>query len=299
MSKKELIVGLLAILGLFCGIMLPHSLEAQEFIIGVTYIGDPVSTSKQWQLVGNYLAKLLNTSVKVTPLDFTATVQWVEAGKVNMVVTNPLIYYLLKDKAQLVPLVVVVQKVRNEPVDKYGSVIFVKSEGQLKGIPDLKGKVIGIASKNSLGGGIGGLALLEQEGIKIESITIKELKTQDKVVFAVLNGAVDAGIVRTGVLESMAEKNEIDIKKLRILHRAEDSFPFVHSTVLWPEWIVAVRSDVQSSTREQIKRSLQSLNPQDDTLASSGLYGFKDAGEALSSSVSFFDLVIKTYNKLK
>ncbi|MEM3366416.1 MAG: phosphate/phosphite/phosphonate ABC transporter substrate-binding protein [Candidatus Methanomethyliaceae archaeon] len=272
--------------------------DARELAFGVTYVDDPVPTFKRWEPLGEYLSKVLNASVKVVPVDLTSSVQWLEAAKVQIMLTNPLIFYIAKDKAQLLPIAIIVQKSKTDS-DRYGSVIFVRANSPVKTIHDLGGKSVGIASRSSLGGGIGGLALLEQEGVKVDQLALKELKVQDNVVFAVVNGTVDVGIVRTGILEKLASEKKINMNDLRVLHKIDDNFPFVHSTPLWPEWILVIRSaDISPQEREQMKRSLVGLSANSELLTKLGLAAFKDPTEILSSNAQFFDMVLKTYQKL-
>ncbi len=267
--------------------------------LGVTYVEDTAGTFKRWQALGGYLSKVMNASVKVVPLNFDATVQWLEGGRLQMVLTNPLIFFLMKEKAQLSAMVIMAFKVRGESVDRYGSVVFVKAESPINAVSELGGKSVAIASKNSLGGGLGGLAMVEQEGVKVESLTLKELKEQDKVVLAVLNGATDAGIVRTGILEEMVAKQRLEMKDIKVLHRIEDAYPYVHSTHLWPEWVLAVRPEITPQEREQCKKALLSIPSNDEVLTSAGLNGFKDTGDMFATVSPFFDTVLKLYHKIK
>ncbi|MCX7823483.1 MAG: phosphate/phosphite/phosphonate ABC transporter substrate-binding protein [Syntrophobacterales bacterium] len=272
--------------------------ETRELSFGVTYVDEPVSTFKRWEPLGAYFSKILNANVKTVPLDFSATIQWIEAAKVQLILTNPLAFLVTRDKAQLVPIGVIVQKIKGNG-DKYGGVIIVRSDSNIKSLQDIGGKTIGIASRFSLGGGIGGLALLEQEGVKIEQVTLRELKTQDNVVFSVLNKTADVGIVRTGIIEKLSSENKINRNDLRVIRKVEDNFPFVHSTPLWPEWILSLRSsDFTQQEIEQLKKSILHLDPSSEVLMKTGLAGFKDPTEMLSANAQFFDAIVRTYNKL-
>lgn len=62
--------------------------------------------------------------------------------------------------------------------------------------------------------------------------------THDTVVYAVRDGKVDVGTVRTDTLESMEIEDKITLQDFRILHEhggKEVSVPFVHSTRSYPE----------------------------------------------------------------
>ncbi|MCP4992753.1 MAG: phosphate/phosphite/phosphonate ABC transporter substrate-binding protein, partial [Gammaproteobacteria bacterium] len=64
--------------------------------------------------------------------------------------------------------------------------------------------------------------------------------THDKVVYAVRDGKVHAGTVRTDTLERMADEGKINLNDFRVInhspHGAEANFQFLHSTPLYPEW---------------------------------------------------------------
>ncbi|MGC8719576.1 MAG: phosphate/phosphite/phosphonate ABC transporter substrate-binding protein [Thermodesulforhabdaceae bacterium] len=273
--------------------------ETKELSLGVTYVDEPISTLKRWEPLGELLSKTLNSKVKVVPMDFSTSVQWIETGKVNLALTNPLIFFLSRDKAQLTPIAMIVQKTKGEAGDRYGSAIIAKADSPVKTLGELSGKTVGIASRFSLGGGLGGLALLEQEGVKVEQITIKELKNQDNVVFAVMNGTVDAGIVRTGIIEKLISEKKVSSNSLKILHKVDDNFPYVHSTPLWPEWLVVARaSDLTAHEREQIKKALLGIATSNEALVKCGISGFKDPTDVLNTSSQFFDTILKIYQKI-
>ncbi len=64
--------------------------------------------------------------------------------------------------------------------------------------------------------------------------------THDVVFYAVLNGDVDVGIVRTNILEQMDAEDKIDIDDLTVINPQHVSgFPFVLSSRLYPEWAFA------------------------------------------------------------
>ena len=63
---------------------------------------------------------------------------------------------------------------------------------------------------------------------------------QDEIVFAVRDGLVDAGTVRTDILEHLADQGAIDMADFKVLNpRTSDVFPWLHSTRLYPEWAFA------------------------------------------------------------
>jgi C4-dicarboxylate-specific signal transduction histidine kinase len=83
---------------------------------------------------------------------------------------------------------------------------------------------------------------------------------QDRIVMAVRNGQVDAGTVRTDVIERMAQAGRVKVKDFRILGpHASPGFPFVHSTRLYPEWPFAKLSSTPDRLAEQVVVALLAL----------------------------------------
>jgi ABC-type phosphate/phosphonate transport system substrate-binding protein len=63
---------------------------------------------------------------------------------------------------------------------------------------------------------------------------------QDQIVYAVANGEVDAGTVRTDTLERMAQDGLVRLEEFKVINRKEATgFPFLLSTRLYPEWAFA------------------------------------------------------------
>ena len=63
---------------------------------------------------------------------------------------------------------------------------------------------------------------------------------QDNIVHSVMNGDVDAGTVRTGILENLALNGKLDLGKVRVLDQQNvEGFQFLLSTRLYPEWPLA------------------------------------------------------------
>ncbi len=61
----------------------------------------------------------------------------------------------------------------------------------------------------------------------------------DNVVYAVQNGEVDAGTVRTDTLERMAAAGDIDMSEFKVINaQSTAGFPFVLSTTLYPRMAV-------------------------------------------------------------
>jgi ABC-type phosphate/phosphonate transport system substrate-binding protein len=91
--------------------------------------------------------------------------------------------------------------------------------------------------------------------------------THDAVVYAVQNGKVDAGAVRTDVLERMEAEGKINLKDFYLFshdHAYEYpcEFPFFHSTILYPEWPFARVKHTSNILAEKVAAALLEMSPE-------------------------------------
>jgi len=80
------------------------------------------------------------------------------------------------------------------------------------------------------------------------------------VVFAVRDGKVDAGTVRTDTLERMVAEGKINRSDFKILNSMiTPNFPFAHSTRLYPEWPIAATRNTPDALGQKVAIALLSL----------------------------------------
>jgi two-component system sensor histidine kinase TtrS len=95
---------------------------------------------------------------------------------------------------------------------------------------------------------------------------------QQNVVFAVRDGAVDAGSVRTGMLERMAQRGEIQLETFKVLEpKKTEGFGFYHSSRLYPEWPFAKLTHTSDNLADQVATALYKLMPESEA-AKQGRY---------------------------
>ena len=106
------------------------------------------------------------------------------------------------------------------------------------------------------------MAWREMKAEGIEPFTdFKELKfggTQDAVVYAVSDGIVDAGTVRTDILERMDSEGKINIENFYVFNsriREDSELPFLHSTREYPEWPFAIVKHTHDELAEKVVTS--------------------------------------------
>ena len=105
----------------------------------------------------------------------------------------------------------------------------------------------------------------------------KDAKKQDDIVLAVQTGVIDAGFVKTGILESMAKEGKIKLEDFVILDQKKDELDFVHSTDLYPDWFLLAGERVDSALVAKVKEVVLKLKPTDEAAPAAKIDGFVDA----------------------
>ncbi len=95
----------------------------------------------------------------------------------------------------------------------------------------------------------------------------------DRVVEAVLDGRVDAGFVRTGIIEQRAAGGRLAPADIRVLNpRDLPGFPLALSTGLYPQWSLAAMPGLTVDHANRITAALLTLTlPAEDATAAAGL----------------------------
>ncbi len=262
--------------------------------LGIVFSGNPVQTFKKWQPLAQYLSARTGTTIKVLPMDYDGLVKWIKSNKPGIVICNLVIYSSFKDTPGLNPVAVPIWNVNGQPVYHYGAVIFSKKGGSVKSITDATGKVVAIPHKYSFSALLG-FKVLENAGVKMSDISsVKVVKTHFNVVYGVINGAADIGIVRTGILEQMESMKKVQINKLFILNKQVDDFPYMHSSDLIPEWFLCVTRNLPVDIQSSIQSALYEMNSGATEANKMGLLGWKNPGEFADVKMDEF-LKIQNY----
>jgi len=155
----------------------------------------------------------------------------------------------------------------------FGGVIFCQSDrSDIKNLDDLKGKSFMAVDETSFGGWHMAWRELKASGINPynDFTSLQFGGTHDAVVYAVRDGKVDAGTVRTDTLERMVAEGKIDLSEFYIINQQKTGdFLFVHSTRLYPEWPFAKAEHTPDNLAEKVAIALLSMSP-DSPAATAG-----------------------------
>ncbi len=270
---------------LLCANARANAAIVQDVRLGVLSFRSLEHTAAQWQPLADYLGQRIpGYRFRVVPLYYPELDQAVARHQLDLVLTNPENFVLLRARYGLVAEATLMPSVGNYPVSQFGGVILVRADRpDLKSFADLKGQRIASPSDESLGGYLMQRWALQRAGVDITR-DIRELRftgmPHDKVVFDVLAGRVDAGFARTGVIEALLKEGRIRPGQVRILKQAvTPDYPELLSTDLYPEWPLAASSGVPIWFAKQVVHALFELGPDSEAARAGKFYGFATAGD--------------------
>jgi two-component system, LuxR family, sensor histidine kinase TtrS len=261
----------------------PGMMFAEEtYKIGVLANDGPIKAVKMWKTTADYLTGTLKgKTFEIVPLEFSAVNQAIQNKEVQFFLINSSMFVTAQAKFGAVPIVTMVNSRQGKPCNSFGGVIFTRTDNKaVNTLQDLKGKSFMGVEEQSLGG----WQMAHKELVDAGLDPKKDFKSlefggkHENVVLAVLNGAVDAGTVRTDTLERMTGEGVIDMSDLKVIHPSENKeFPFVCSTVLYPEWPLAKIQSVPDEVSRQVAEALKQLKPDHPAAKDSKVVGWTDA----------------------
>ncbi len=217
----------------------------------------------KWQPTLDYLSqKIDGYQFSMVPLrNLKALVKAVSRNEVDFVICNPSSHVNLAHEYGIRRIATLKNTRFDGGFDRFGSVIFTRADrDDIQVFEDLLGMAFMGVSENTIGGWQAALWELRQREIypyrDFRKVLFAKNGSQSSVVQAVLRGDVDAGNVRTGVLEKMVLNGKLQDDDIKIIEKIQDDFPLAHSTKLYPEWPLSVQKDIPD---ELVKMTLDVL----------------------------------------
>jgi len=239
-------------------------INAAEYKVGVRAHYGIAHAKVQWQATTDYLsAKIPEHTFKLVPIIMLGEIsEMTGRGELDFILTNPSSYIEIEMQHGARALVTLNYRQRDKGRTIFGSVIFTLAEREdIIVLDDLRGKSLMAVSEVAFGGWrVAWLEMLDNgidpyNDLKEVRYAISEI--QDDVVYAVRDGKVDVGVVRTDQLERLANRGAIDLRYFRVLNNKDTpGFPFFHSTALYPEWVFAAKTDLSEELVNQVRGAL-------------------------------------------
>ena len=238
----------------------------KEVSIAVLAIRGIPKAIKMWTPTANYLNNAIpGYTFKIQPVSIDSIEENIASGKADFVLTNPALYAQLESKYGITRIATLRNRRPGGSYTQFGALIITRADhNNIKSLKDLKGKSFMAVHPRAFGGWWMAWRKMKQIGIDPEN-DFSSLKysgfPQDKIVMAVKNGKVDAGTIRTDILERMAASGKIQLKDFRVLDpQTTPGFPFAHSTRLYPEWPFSITKKTSSDLAQNVAIALLRLS---------------------------------------
>ena len=209
--------------------------------IGVLAFRGKSRALQRWTPTAAYLTrKIPGFHFEVVPLTLEEMEQAVSAARIDFMITNSGNYITLAARYGGSRLVTLNAMVASKARNMAGSVIFTRADrSDIRTMRDLRGKIfLSVAPEAFCFQSA--WQELKQHGINPHKDFARLLFAgfpQDYIVTAVREGKVDAGNVRTGVLEAMAAEGKVSLADFHIISpKPTEGFPFITTTRVYPEW---------------------------------------------------------------
>ncbi|HDM76946.1 MAG TPA: phosphate/phosphite/phosphonate ABC transporter substrate-binding protein [Deltaproteobacteria bacterium] len=276
--KKLLTIGLVTLLS---PLLLLGTTDAATYKIGVLAKRGAARCMKKWGKTADFLTKKTGDKYVIVPLKFTEIEPAVKKKEVDFILANSAFYVVLEKKFGVRSIATLINSRQGKALDKFGGVIFVRSDSPIHTLEDIKGKRFDCVKYSSFGGAHMAWRLLLENGIdpKKDCASFTEGKKHDYVVYRVLNKKVDVGTVRSDTLERMEAEGKIKLSDFRIIHKVDDDFPFVHSTRLYPEWPMAACPHVSEAVASKTARALFAMKQGDSAAKAAKIVGWEQPAD--------------------
>jgi len=275
--------GLLAAM-LLAGLLLLPANAAEAVRIGVLANRGTAEAEALWDPAAGYLnQRIRDHRFEIVPLNFKELPLAVQAGKVDFVITNSSQFIDLQVRFGLRALATLRSRVAEAWTTRFGGVVIVRADNpHLHQLADLKGHTFMAVEQGSLGGFRAAWRELRRAGVDPykDFAILRFGGTHDAVVLAVRDGLVDAGTLRTDILERMAHRGEIALADFRVLNpQRHPDFPHLCSTELYPEWPLAKVAHTSDDLARRVASVLVTMPPQSEAALRSQSAGWTDPAD--------------------
>lgn len=240
--------------------------------VGVLAIRGYKATINRWQpLMGWLETQIPNSYFRLHPLSLDELAKGVETQGLDFVITNPGQSVLLARQYSLTWLATLRSPLNNGAAMQVGSALVVRADSPYQTLTDLKGRRLGIVSKNAFGGYLTLVYEAQLKGIDLPRFVgeivplgfpldnlLYQLDDQKSSKDAA--NRLDAAVVPVCQLEQMQAEGLINIGHYRVLdNQTPAGFHCQVSTRLYPNWSMAKTNRASQSLAKSVTQALLAL----------------------------------------
>lgn len=240
--------------------------------VGVLAIRGYKATINRWQpLMGWLETQIPNSYFRLHPLSLDELAKGVETQGLDFVITNPGQSVLLARQYSLTWLATLRSPLNNGAAMQVGSALVVRADSPYQTLTDLKGRRLGIVSKNAFGGYLTLVYEAQLKGIDLPRF-VGELvplgfpldnllyQLDDQKSSKDAANRLDAAVVPVCQLEQMQAEGLINIGHYRVLdNQTPAGFHCQVSTRLYPNWSMAKTNRASQSLAKSVTQALLAL----------------------------------------
>lgn len=252
---------------------------ADDYKIGVLAKRGAAKAMKKWGATADFMTgQLQGDTFTIVPLDFEEVFPAIENTEVDFFLVNSSMYVTAKVKYGASPVATMINSRQGEALKSFGGVILTYIDrDDINNLADIKGKKFMAVKDSSFGGWQMAYKEFLDNGIDPmrDFASVQFGGKHDNVVFAIQNGEVDVGTVRTDTLERMMAAGDIDLSEFKIIAaKTHKGFPFVVSTPLYPEWPFAKLATTPDEISQRVAEALIHLKAETKAAKSAKIIGW-------------------------
>ncbi|MYL23123.1 PhnD/SsuA/transferrin family substrate-binding protein [Halomonas alkaliantarctica] len=243
------------------------AVAASSTTLGVFAYRDVETVREQFTPVVEAMQQALpRHQVQMQVLSLQALDDALEKGRVDFILTNPRHFLAIRQQYSVSGALATLKKHQGgRSLSSLAGVILTPANANITTLAELEGHTIGVPGKRFLGGFLAQAYELHQQGYDPERFAdYRALGSHDAVMQSLLNGHIDAGFVRSGILEDWLASGRLAPNTLDVIHihpvHAHAHFPLAHSTRLYPEWALAAMPHVPMDDIRRVSNTLLRLD---------------------------------------
>jgi PAS domain S-box-containing protein len=185
---------------------------------------------------------------RLEPHTDSSLIEQLGSGEIDLFLSDPAVFSIAEVEEGARALLSLAHVWEGITYNQTGALIFTRRDSLIRGFEGMAGSRVMGVTPNELTGWKLALQEARKYRLRPEDVASDLLFSggnQREVVYAVQNGLVDVGVVRAGVLETLAKEGAIDMYDFRpIVPLEHPGYPFWVSTPLYPDWVMGAMPDV-------------------------------------------------------